>query len=48
MDAEFTLLTGAREQGFDWDPPAAREEAERRRLEVKTDPSRRIRYMVPK
>ena len=47
MDGEFTMLIGAREIQRNWDPPGALGDAEARRLEVASDPSRRVRYEVP-
>lgn len=48
MTGEFTMLAGAREQNFEFDPPGVREEAERRRLEIMVDRTRRVIYEVPK
>lgn len=48
LHSEFTLLIGAREQDFDWDPANAREEAMTRREEIRKDRNRRVRYEVPK
>lgn len=48
MDAEFTVLMPAREINWDWDPPGAPEEAEKRRKEIAVDRSLRVVYEVPK
>ena len=43
-DAEFTLLVGAREIEFGWDPVAARETAKDRRQEIISTGNRRCEH----
>ena len=46
--SEFTMLRPMVEIGGKDDPPGAKDDAERRRLEILADPSRRVRYEVPR
>ena len=46
-DSEVTMLKPMIEVGGKDQPAGARDEAERRRVEVQRDPSRRVRYEVP-
>jgi len=47
MDAEFTMLKPMIEKDFEDVPATAKGEAERRRLELKADKNKRVRYKVP-
>jgi hypothetical protein len=46
-DDEFTLLIGAREVNWEWEPAGAPEEAERRRSLVLMNRFQRAPYTVP-